>query len=402
MVPVGRGLSRLVRRFSSTTTLHPVANAESTVNVLGRAFERDSMTNVNESILRRLGNSRLLATPSSPLCQLWQRIQHYFARQAPVPFSFHHLEDPVVKVAENFDALLIPPSHPSRSPHDSYYINREWMLRTHMTSHERQLMQRGERRFLLVGDVYRRDEIDATHMPIFHQVEGVRLFTPDELLQLSREHSEAMELDRELVNAVASQGFQSEHDPRLVNIVLGDLYRTLNGLLRHFFGAEAAIRWQETFFPFTQPSIEAEVLYNDRWIEIVGSGILQQAVVTSPEAASGDASRSIGWAFGLGLERLAMILHAIPDIRLFWSQDPRFSSQFPPLPAPLESRESLPPPPRFVPFSKYPAIARDLSFYLYTDDFYPNDMFEIIREVASDLVTRVDLVPGLPPRSNCV
>lgn len=269
------------------------------------------------------------------------------------------------------------------------------MLRTHMTVHERQLMSQGERRFLLAGDVYRRDEIDSSHMPVFHQVEGVRIFTPDELLTMSREQPHRFEISDDLANAIASQGFQTEHDPQLVKIVIADLYHTLNGLLQSCFGGEAAIRWQETAFPFTSPSFEVEVQHGERWLEVLGSGILKHAIVTGLEGdlQADKCQNNLGWAFGLGLERIAMVLYGIPDIRLFWSTDPRFSSQFSPLSSSPSLTEPLPVPSKFIPFSKYPPITRDLSFYLTDNDFQANDLFEIIRGVAPDLVETVVLVP---------
>ena len=109
------------------------------------------------------------------------------------------------------------------------------------------------------------------------------------------------------------------------------------------------VRWVEAYFPFTSPSWELEVFWQGDWLEVLGSGIVQQSIL-----ANAGVSSRLGWAFGLGLERIAMLLYSIPDIRLFWSTDTRFLSQF----------NATKPIQRFVPFSKYPPCFKDVSFWL--------------------------------------
>lgn len=350
-----------------------------TTTILGHEYEIDSMTNITPAIASRL-HCKLLSQPNSPLALLWRRIQRHFDSRHPRVFDFLRHDDPIVTAKQNFDELLIPASHPSRSPNDSYYLNRKTMLRTHMTAHEREVMATGRKSFLLVGDVYRRDQIDCSHMPVFHQLEGVCIFSPDELLSREAEYSHLVGV---IEKAIGSQVLQVEHDPKIVKLALADLYVTLHGLMKALFGDASRIRWQETFFPFTQPSTEAEVFYDNRWLEVFGSGILQQQVL-HPSVLERDPN-AIAWAFGMGLERVAMVLHGISDIRLFWSQDDRFTSQF-------SSQKEDTVPIKFVPFSKYPPICRDISFYLpTTSDFQPNELYEIIREIAPDLVEAVTL-----------
>lgn len=157
------------------------------------------------------------------------------------------------------------------------------------------------------------------------------------------------------------------------------------------------VRWVEAYFPFTSPSWELEVFWQDDWLEVLGCGIVQQKLLNNSNVPT----RS-GWAFGLGLERLAMLLFSIPDIRLFWSQDQRFLSQFK-ADAPIT---------RFIPFSKHPACYKDVSFWLRSSsspaggggttlagggtttalaELHENDIMELVRGVAGDLVEDVQL-----------
>ena len=150
------------------------------------------------------------------------------------------------------------------------------------------------------------------------------------------------------------------------------------------------VRWVEAYFPFTSPSWELEVLWKGEWLELLGCGIIKQNLLIDADVAS-----SVGWAFGLGLERIAMLLFGIPDIRLFWSQDARFLLQFT---SPREVR-------RFVPFSIHPACYKDISFWLNGSssssggdnvndarEFHENDFMEIARDVAKDYIEDMKLV----------
>merc|ERR1719337_799620 len=107
-------------------------------------------------------------------------------------------------------------------------------------------------------------------------------------------------------------------------VIAADLKKTLEGLCDHLFGPVEK-RWIDEYFPFTEPSFELEIFYNGDWMEVLGCGVIHHDVLRT---AGLDPEKVHGWAFGLGLERLAMVLFSIPDIRLFWSQDPRFIEQF--------------------------------------------------------------------------
>lgn len=158
--------------------------------------------------------------------------------------------------------------------------------------------------------------------------------------------------------------------------VVGDLRAVLEGLARELFSG-ADVRWVPGDFPFTYPSFELEVFWRGEWLEVLGCGELRRGVLEK----AGVAGR--GWAFGLGLERLAMVLFEVPDIRLFWSENERFLKQF------KEGDMAA----RFQPFSNFPAVQKDVSLWVEDDDrFHENDVHEKAREVAGDLVECVECV----------
>jgi len=278
----------------------------------------------------------------------------------------------VVNAEACFDDLRIPPEHPGRQPSDTYYVTDTTLLRTHTSAHQSQHLRAGCEAFLCTGDVYRRDEIDRSHFPAFHQMEGVKLWpedTPGLPGQMGRE---------EWIESEACQ------------MIAADLKKTLEGVVDVLFpGVEK--RWNEDFFPFTEPSFELEVFYEGAWLEVLGCGVVHSEVL----AKCGLETRH-GWAFGLGLERLAMVLFKIPDIRLFWSSDPRFTKQF------AKGEVTV-----FKPYSKYPPCYKDIAFWLPQDDSYvANDFFELARGVAGDLVEQIEEIdtfthPKSGKQSNC-
>jgi phenylalanyl-tRNA synthetase alpha chain len=162
--------------------------------------------------------------------------------------------------------------------------------------------------------------------------------------------------------------------------VTQDLKATLEAMVAAVFG-DVEMRWVEASFPFTTPSLELEIMYGGEWLEVLGCGnvhpeILQRAGYEIGRDGPG------GWAFGLGLERLAMVLFGIPDIRLFWTQDERFLSQF-------RAGQTE----RFAPYSKFPPCYKDVSFWIEDEAvFHENDVHEIARGVAGDLCECVEPV----------
>ena len=203
----------------------------------------------------------------------------------------------------NFEALNIPRDHPARDMQDTFYLSEDVLLRTHTSPVQIRTMkaQPPPVRIICPGRVYRRDA-DITHSPVFHQVEGLAV-------------------DR--------------------NISMGDLKGTLELFAREMFGPRTTTRFRPSFFPFTEPSAEVDVrcflcggegcrvCKQSGWLEILGSGMVHPQVLRN---VGYDPEEVTGWAFGMGVERIAMLKYGIDDIRLFFENDLRFLTQFSPSP----------------------------------------------------------------------
>lgn len=354
--------------------------------------------NVPPSIKAALRGRPLLRTPGHPLATLRDAIVGHFA--SPRPSGGPHFRafeselSPLVSVAANFDELLTPADHVSRRPSDTFYVSDATLLRCHMTAHQTELLRAGHTAFLMVGDVYRRDTVDATHAPVFHQVDGVRVWGADAL------------------PAAAAAALAAGDRAPAVAFAEADLRAELGGLAAALFGAGARTRWVPAHFPFTEPSLELEVQFEGKWLELLGCGVVRAGILASCGRGGG-----VGWAFGMGLERLAMVLHGVPDIRLFWSEDARFVGQFAGAAARAARGASpyAPAPVKFEPFSRYPACYKDLAFWVPAgvavqgdEDkdaegrglaagaegvFHENDVHAAVREGAgrwAESVTRID------------
>jgi len=199
-----------------------------------------------------------------------------------------------------FDALNTPPEHPARNEQDTFFLRDGRLLRTHTSTVQIRAMQAAPPpiRVIAPGAAYRRDELDATHSPQFHQIEGLYV---DE------------------------------------NVSVADLKGALEFFMRELFGPDTAVQFRPHFFPFTEPSLEVYVKSKalkggEQWIEVAGSGVVHPAVFEQVNDARGDKAydpeKWSGYAFGLGMDRLAMILFDIPDIRFFAQNDLRFLRQF--------------------------------------------------------------------------
>ena len=356
---------------------------------------------------------KLHLLPSHPVSITRQVIESCF----PSPTYTHYNDlDPVVTVHQNFDSLGFPQDHPGRSRTDTYYLNRGTVLRTHTSAHEAEIFRENSSGgYTISADVYRRDAIDRSHYPVFHQMEGARIWDRRKVptgamaetiwkdvhqlkghdLEVSDPnptiHAERNPLQAEHHTAEEVEAM-SAHLKRSLELVVVELFTRAQkaAVVAGSAGATSEplkVRWVEAYFPFTSPSWELEVFWQGDWLEVLGCGITKQDLYINAGVPN-----QLGWAFGIGLERVAMLLYSIPDIRLFWSKDPRFLSQF-------STMDDIRP---FVPFSKYPACYKDVSFWLRSSssaagggwksnaqDFHENDVMEVVRDIGGDLVEDV-------------
>ncbi|MBP2655500.1 MAG: Phenylalanyl-tRNA synthetase alpha chain [Firmicutes bacterium] len=232
-----------------------------------------------------------------PLTLTLDRIKSIFMRM-----GFDVAEGPEVESDYfNFEALNLPKDHPARDMQDSFYITPEILLRTHTSPVEARVMQSKKPndpvRIIAPGKVYRCD-YDATHSPVFQQVEGL----------------------------VVDKG-----------IKLSDLKGTLDLFAKEMFGSNVKLRFRPSFFPFTEPSAEVDIscvmcggkgcrtCKDTGWLEILGSGMTHPGVL---EMSGYDPNQVSGFAFGIGVERVAMLVYGIDDLRLFYDNDARFLAQF--------------------------------------------------------------------------
>ncbi|CAG0887485.1 unnamed protein product [Cyprideis torosa] len=344
----------------------------------------DNWTSVTPSILQKIDRN-LHLQKDHPLFLMKELIIDHFHRfytnsRGNALFTVTDRLSPVVSVEQNFDSLLIPPDHVSRKKSDCYYVNRNVVLRGHTSAHQADLIRSGLDAFLVVGDVYRRDEIDRSHFPVFHQMEGLRTYTLEQLSSrssvpppLSSFASEEEDPESPIDNSI-----QLCHPPEVAEALEIDLKQTLEKLAQDVYG-RVDLRWVPTTFPFTQPSWEMEIKINDKWSEVLGCGITRQEILQKCGAG-----HRVGWAFGLGLERWAMKRYSIPDIRVFWSNDTGFLCQF----RGKEPTDHV----EYVPISVHPQCVNNISFWLpETADFSSNDFNELVREVGGDLVEQVNL-----------
>ncbi|TRY61214.1 hypothetical protein TCAL_10922, partial [Tigriopus californicus] len=225
-----------------------------------------------------------------------------------------------------------------------------------------------------------RDAIDASHYPVFHQVEGVRLL--DAAGVNARWAGSLRDTPIQLFEAGTEKPHkQAGHTVDATQLLEWELKDCLLGLIRDLFGSDLQYRWVDAYFPFTHPSWELEIQYQGQWMEMLGCGIMRQELLHQ-----GGVPEKIGWAFGLGLERLAMKLYEIPDIRIFWSQDSGFLSQF--------QTDDIDQVIKYKAVSKYPQCINDISFWLPQEgsEYSSNDFFDLVRSIGGDLVEQVVLV----------
>lgn len=297
-------------------------------------------------IKRYLAMPDLSRTQGSPIEEIVDRILNsaYFK-------DLDTIQTPEVVPADiSFDLFDFPADHPARSKSDTYYVDDKNILRTHTTimwyyylrdeAVKKRLAENKPVGCFSFGKVYRKDEIDRKHMNVFHQIDGWYL---------------APKAEKTITQA--------------------DLEEALGNIAKAVFGPSVKYRLNKDTFPYTDPSLEMEVDLNGAWVEVVGCGVVKGSVL---DKLGVDSKNYTGWAFGFGLERLAISSMELPDIRLLWSDDPRVKKQ-------LHLGQ------KFVDVSKFPPITRDISF-IVNDDFVPNNYFDLIRDIGGDLVEQVELL----------
>jgi len=299
-----------------------------------------------ERMKRYLAMPDLSRTPGSPIYEIVQRIlaSEYFK-------ELDVMETPeIVPASVSFDLFDFPADHPARSKSDTYYVDDKNILRTHTTVVWYYYLNEPEIKARIAanqsvgcfsyGKVYRKDEIDRRHMNVFHQIDGWYLAPKTEK-----------------------------------TIGQPDLEEALKNIAIAVFGPDVKYRLNKDTFPYTDPSLEMEVLVDGKWVEATGCGVVKGSVLAKLGV---NPDNYTGWAFGFGLERLAIVSMELPDIRLLWSDDERVKKQ-------LHLGQ------KFIEVSKYPPVIRDISF-IVPKTFTPNDYFDLVRDIAGDLVEQVELI----------
>ena len=218
-----------------------------------------------------------------PVTRTLDRIETFFSQ-----IGFDVVEGPEIEDDyHNFEALNIPAHHPARAMQDTFYFDDGLLLRTHTSPVQVRVMKERKPplRIIVPGRVYRCDS-DLTHSPMFHQVEGLMVGE---------------------------------------RVSFADLKGVLHDFIRNFFEKDLQVRFRPSYFPFTEPSAEVDILGESGWLEVLGSGMVHPQVL---ENVGIDSERYTGFAFGMGVERLAMLRYGVNDLRLFFENDLRFLEQF--------------------------------------------------------------------------
>ncbi len=298
----------------------------------------------SKRLKRFLDMSDLSRTEGSPLAAIIERV-----RKIETFKNFDDIKIPeIIPTKILFDLFNMPPGHPARSKSDTYYVDEDNVLRTHDTVFWHYYLNHPEIRerisasqdfgTICYGKVYRKDEIDRHHMNVFHQFGGLYLASDDKK-----------------------------------TTTLDDLKNVLGEVAKSVFGPDIEYNFTSENFPYTDPSVEMNIKVKGEWVEMVGSGLPRKDVLKNFGVTGYN-----GWAFGFGLERLAIVSMSLPDIRLLWSNDERVKRQ-------LQLGNT------YKEVSKYPPVLRDISFVV-DRGFVPNDYFDLIRDISGDLVEEVKLI----------
>lgn len=299
------------------------------------------MSSISFNIQMKL-NRKLYTKSDHPLTIIKNHIYDFFNKER----DYEIFEDmsPHVSVLEEFEDLLIPYNHRCRSEQYAYYINEEIILRTHISAHQAKLMKMGHRKFIVTGDVFRKGRIDENHNNVFHQIEIVNI------MKLIRPEKYLKDTFIKLVKYLfPNRQYRIKNDRYLSN-----------------------------------PSFKVEINLNDVWVEILSSNIINRTILNNCGITNN------GVAIRMGLERLAMIIFGIPNIRYFWVEDARFLSQF----KNIKSKYTKP--------FAYTPISKEISFWLpfnevnVTENRFEwkniGNFYDNIAELGNDLISRVDLL----------
>lgn len=321
---------------------------------ISRDDEKALITSLNmrtdieaQRILKLYDMPDLTRTSGHPLTLLIDRIVHL-----PIFDDFDIVETPeIVWVKETFDIFDFAPNHPVRSRSDTYYVTEDTILRTHTTvlwyyyllypGIKEKLEKEWEIKALSRWKVYRKDEIDRSHYPVFHQIDGVYI------CEKKRKH-----MGRE------------------------DLIAVLVAMIIWIFWSDVEYRISDDTFPYTDPSLQIEVKFGDNWLELLWAWIVKGSVLDNLGI---DSKKYNGRAFGPGIERYVMLKMMIPDIRILRSQDERITRQ-------RGTIDTI-----YQEVSKYPSTYRDISFILSSSTNL-NQYYEIVRDLWWDLVEEVMLL----------
>ena len=272
--------------------------------------------------------------------------------ELPIFKDFDLVDFPrIVSVQDEFDALNFPKNHPAKGETDTFFLDSSNHLRTQMTVmwpyclRDKDFLKKLEKdgcvASLAPGIVFRKDEIDRKHFPAFHQIDFLYICRKD-----------------------------------IKIITVKDLENVQADSIKGIFGPDLEYRFLVDSFPFTDPSIQVEIKFNNQWMEVTGAGLVHTQCLKNfgidPEVYN-------GWAFSFGIERLAMIKMGINDIRVFWSDDARITSQFKDINS------------KYKEVSKYPEISRDISFII-DKSINLNNYYEIVRDFADNLIEEVNLI----------
>ncbi len=301
---------------------------------------KDRMDSESNRLKRYIAMPDLTRTDGSPLESIVNSVINLTSLK-----NFDIIDTPeIISPQVVFDLFNFPKDHPARSQSDTYYIDSKHILRPHtslmwkyyteMPEIKEKLVNNGAVGALCYGKVYRKDEIDWQHSNVLHQFDGLFICRKDikEIRQVDLENI-CFEVAASLLGEEIEKNFLIDH------------------------------------FPYTDPSVEMNIKWGDKWVEINGAGLVHPQVIRNLGL---DPDIYNGWAFGFGVDRLAMLKMKIPDIRLLWSKDERVTRQ-------LKNINNI-----YQPVSKYPSIIRDISFVVSKKDFNPNRYYELIREVTGD------------------